>query len=50
LLSSFAFRIEMGAMLIVSGVGLIVFLGLLMVGSQAMRAAVANPVRWLRSE
>jgi putative ABC transport system permease protein len=49
-LSTFAFRIEMGALLILSGVGLIVLLGLVMVGSQAMKAALTNPVKALRYE
>ena len=50
LLSTFAFRIEMGAMLIIAGVSLIVLLGLVMVGSQALKAALANPVESLRYE
>jgi putative ABC transport system permease protein len=50
LLSTFAFHIEIGALLIIAGVSLIFSLGLLMVGSQALKAVLANPVRWLRYE
>ncbi|HYC87491.1 MAG TPA: FtsX-like permease family protein, partial [Chryseosolibacter sp.] len=49
-LSTFAFRIEIGFLLIATGVGLIVLLGLLMVGSQALKAALTNPVKSLRYE
>ena len=50
LLSQFAFRIEVSAGLILLGVGLIVLSGWLMVGSQALTAALADPVESIRYE
>jgi putative ABC transport system permease protein len=50
LLSTFAFHIQIGVLLILTGVALVLVLGLLMVGSQALKAAMANPVKWLRYE
>jgi putative ABC transport system permease protein len=50
LLSTFAFRIQMEPLVFIGGVGIIVLLGLLMVGSQALKASLANPVKSLRYE
>ena len=49
-LSTFAFRIQVGVSLITGGVSIIVLLGLLVVGSQALKAAITNPVKSLRYE
>ncbi|NUO01111.1 MAG: ABC transporter permease [Saprospiraceae bacterium] len=50
LLQSFAYRIEIGAGLMLGCAGALVVLGLLTVGLQTLRAAAANPAKNLRSE
>lgn len=49
-LSLYAYKIEMGAMLLGLGVSIIAALGLLIVCSQTVKAAISNPVDSLRYE
>lgn len=49
-LSLYAYKIEIGAMLLGLGVSIIAVLGLLIVCSQTVRAAISNPVDSLRYE
>ncbi|MBK7870034.1 MAG: ABC transporter permease [Saprospiraceae bacterium] len=50
MLQTFAFRISMNAWLFLPGVLGMLLLGALMIGSQVMRAVVANPAESLRNE
>ncbi len=50
ILGTFAYRIPIGAALLLGCSGALVALGLLTVGLQTIRAALVNPVRSLRSE
>jgi putative ABC transport system permease protein len=49
-LAQFAFRIETGPLLILLSVAIIAVIGFITIGSQAMRAVLADPVRSLRYE
>ena len=49
-LQNFAYKISYSILLIMEGVFIIVFLGLITVGSQTIRAATSNPVKSLRTE
>jgi putative ABC transport system permease protein len=49
-LSMYAYRIEITPLLLFSGSGIIASLGLLMICSQTMRAALSDPVKSLRYE
>jgi putative ABC transport system permease protein len=49
-LDAFDYRIHIGAWMFFAAGGFAVLIALVTVGYQAMRAAMANPVRSLRSE
>jgi len=49
-LQLFAYRISMGAGVLLPGILLLFGVGVLTIGSQTLRAAWANPVKSLRSE
>ncbi len=49
-LQSFAFHIDLDLWALLPGVSLLLLLGILTIGSQTVRAAMANPVDSLRSE
>lgn len=49
-LSLYAYKIEIGAVLIGSGIGIITLLGLLIICTQTVKAAFSNPVDSLRYE
>lgn len=49
-LQQFAFHINLNLWVLTPGVGVLVLLGMLTIGSQTVRAAMANPVDSLRSE
>lgn len=49
-LNQFAYRISIGVVELGSGLGVLFVLGLLMIGTQTRKAALANPVKALRSE
>jgi hypothetical protein len=50
ILNLFAFRISLGVGVLLPGVLLLFAVGVLTIGSQTLRAALANPVKSLRSE
>ncbi|CAN5602713.1 ABC transporter permease [soil metagenome] len=49
-LSDFAYKIEIGPMIFLTGIGLTVLIAMLTVGYRSIKAAITNPVESLRSE
>ncbi len=49
-LQNYAYRIEVGAGIVLIGVGVLLLLGLITIGSQVVKAALTNPADTLRSE
>ncbi|NJM25111.1 MAG: FtsX-like permease family protein, partial [Bacteroidia bacterium] len=49
-LSLYAYKINISPLLVLSGIGIVVVLGLLTICSQTIKAAITNPVRSLRYE
>jgi putative ABC transport system permease protein len=49
-LQNYAYRIEVGAGIVLTGVGVLLLLGLITIGSQVVKAALSNPADTLRSE
>jgi putative ABC transport system permease protein len=49
-LSLYAYKIDISAAIMLTGIGMIVFLGLVAIGSQTWKAAEANPVKSLKYE
>jgi putative ABC transport system permease protein len=49
-LQNYAYRIEVGAGVVLTGVGVLLLLGLITIGSQVVKAALTNPADTLRSE
>jgi putative ABC transport system permease protein len=49
-LSEFAYRINLGAWIFVSGIGITLIIALVTVGYRSLRAAMSNPVKSLRYE
>lgn len=49
-LDTFAYKIQIGPMIILTGIFTIAGLGLMIVCSQTIRTATTNPVKWLRYE
>ncbi len=49
-LTIYAYKIELSPMLFIAGILLVVGLVMITVGSQTIKAALTNPVKWLRYE
>jgi putative ABC transport system permease protein len=49
-LDEYAYKIEITPLLVISGISIIVVLGLIIICSQTVKAAISNPVKSLRYE